>query len=67
MIVRDSLYIDGAWVPSTSSDVLEVTDSATEEIFATVPAGTIDDIDLAVQAAARAFSSWSATPAKDRA
>ena len=67
MIVRDSLYIDGAWVAPSSSDVLEVTDSTTEEIFATVPAGTADDINKAVAAAAKAFPSWAATPAKDRA
>jgi aldehyde dehydrogenase (NAD+) len=67
MIVRDSLYIDGAWVAPSSSDVLEVTDSTTEEIFATVPAGTAEDINKAVEAAAKAFPSWAATPAKDRA
>jgi acyl-CoA reductase-like NAD-dependent aldehyde dehydrogenase len=67
MIVRDTLYIDGAWVAPLSSEVLEVSDSTTEEVFATVPAGTAADIDKAVEAAARAFPSWSATPAKDRA
>jgi aldehyde dehydrogenase (NAD+) len=67
MIVRDSFYIDGAWVAPSSSDVLEVSDSTTEEVFATVPAGTSGDIDKAVEAAARAFPSWSMTPAKDRA
>jgi acyl-CoA reductase-like NAD-dependent aldehyde dehydrogenase len=67
MIVRDSLYIDGAWVAPSSTDVLEVTDSTTEEIFATVPAGTAEDINKAVDAAAKAFPNWAATPAKDRA
>ena len=67
MIVRDSFYIDGEWVAPSSSDLLEVSDSTTEEVFATVPAGTPADIDRAVDAAARAFPSWAATPAKDRA
>jgi aldehyde dehydrogenase (NAD+) len=66
MIVRDKLYIDGAWVAPAGSDVLEVFDSTTEDVFATVPAGTRDDIDRAVQAAARAFPSWSAMAPKDR-
>jgi len=66
MIIRDTFYIDGAWVAPAASDVLEVTDSATEEVYATVPSGTPQDIDRAVQAAARAFPSWAATPAKDR-
>jgi acyl-CoA reductase-like NAD-dependent aldehyde dehydrogenase len=66
MIVRDKLYIDGAWVSPSSTDTLEVFDSATEDVFATIPAGTATDVDKAVQAAARAFPSWAATPAKDR-
>jgi acyl-CoA reductase-like NAD-dependent aldehyde dehydrogenase len=67
MIVRDSFYIDGAWVSPAASDSLDVIDSTTEEVFATIPAGTPDDIDRAVQAAHRAFPGWAATPAKDRA
>jgi len=51
MIVRDSLYIDGAWVSPSGSDTLDVIDSTTEEVFATIPAGTVADIDRAVQAA----------------
>jgi aldehyde dehydrogenase (NAD+) len=66
MIVRDKLYIDGAWVAPSGKETLEVFDSATEDVFATVPAGTATDIDLAVQAAARAFPSWSAMAPKDR-
>ena len=37
---RDSLYIDGAWVPSTGSGTIEVIDSTTEEVMGTVPEGT---------------------------
>src|ERR1022692_1005647 len=55
MIVRDSFYIDGEWVAPSSSDLLEVSDSTTEEVFATVPAGTPADIDRAGEAAARGF------------
>jgi len=66
MIVRDTFYIDGAWVAPAGSETLEVFESATEDVFATIPAGTAADIDLAVEAAARAFPSWSATAPKDR-
>ena len=66
MIVRDSLYIDGAWVSPSGPDTLDVIDSTTEEVFATIPAGTPADIDRAVQAASRAFPGWAATSAKDR-
>ena len=66
MIVRDTFYIDGGWVAPSGSETLEVFDSANEDVFATIPAGTPVDIDRAVEAAARAFPSWSATAPKDR-
>jgi acyl-CoA reductase-like NAD-dependent aldehyde dehydrogenase len=66
VIVRDFLYIDGAWVAPAGTGTLDVIDSTTEELFATVPAGTEVDVDRAVQAASRAFPGWAATPAKDR-
>jgi hypothetical protein len=40
MDVRENIYINGAWVPSTGTGTLEVIDSATEEVFATIPEGT---------------------------
>ena len=67
MQVRDKLYIDGAWVPSTGTGTLEVTNSTTEEVMATVPEGTADDVDLAVKAAKAAFASWSQTSVEERA
>ena len=66
MIVRDAFYIDGEWVAPSGSETLSVIDSATEEVFATIPSGSAADVDRAVGAAARAFPSWAATPAKDR-
>jgi len=59
----DKLYIDGAWVAPSSSDTLEVIDSTSEEVYATVPAGTPADIDRAVAAAKAAFPAWSETSA----
>ena len=48
MDVRENIYINGAWVPSTGTGTLEVIDSATEEVFATIPEGTPEDVDKAV-------------------
>ena len=61
MDVRDKIYINGAWVPSTGTGTLEVIDSTTEEVMATIPEGTPEDVDKAVQAAAAAFPGWAAT------
>ena len=65
-IVRDSFYINGEWVKASSSETLEVTSSGTGELYATIPAGTVDEANRAVQAAAAAFVAWSNTSAKER-
>ncbi len=62
----DKLYIDGSWVAPAGSDTLDVIDSTTEEVFATIPAGIPADIDRAVAAARAAFPSWSEEPAPER-
>ncbi|MCC2676781.1 MAG: aldehyde dehydrogenase family protein [Ramlibacter sp.] len=67
MIERNKIYIDGQWVPSSGKDVLTIINPVTEEGIATVPRGTADDVDRAVQAAARAFPAWAATPVDERA
>ncbi len=65
-IVRDSFYINGEWAPATSGETLEVTSSGTGELYATVPAGTVEEANLAVEAAAAAFDGWSNTSPKER-
>jgi acyl-CoA reductase-like NAD-dependent aldehyde dehydrogenase len=62
----DKLYIDGAWVAPAGDETLEVIDSTTEAVYATIPAGTPADIDRAVAAAKAAFPGWSATTAPER-
>ena len=64
---RDKLYIDGSWVASTGTGTLSVIDSNTEEELATVPEGTVEDIDRAVAAARRAFPAWAETAVEERA
>ncbi|CAN7607953.1 aldehyde dehydrogenase family protein [Pseudorhodoferax sp. LjRoot39] len=59
MIERHQIYIDGAWVPSSGTEVLNVVNPATEQVIATVPRGTAEDVERAVQAAVRAFPDWS--------
>jgi len=63
----DKLYIDGAWVPSTGTGTIDVIDSVTEEVMASVPAGSAADVDAAVAAARAAFDSWSTLPVEERA
>lgn len=67
MQVRQELFIGGAWVAPSSTDVIEVLDSATEQVIGTVPRGRQDDVDAAVDAAGAALDSWASTPAAERA
>lgn len=62
----DKLYIDGAWVPSTGTGMIDVINATTEAVMGQVPEGTADDVDRAVQAARRAFDGWAATPVEER-
>ena len=59
-------YIDGEWVDPIDPDNLEVINPATEQSVATISLGSIEDINLAVDAARRAFESYSVTPKSDR-
>jgi aldehyde dehydrogenase (NAD+) len=67
MRAYEQLYINGQWVASTGTGTLSVTDSATEEVIATIPDGSTSDVDAAVAAAKSAFPAWSALPKEDRA
>jgi len=52
---RDTFYINGQWAAPATTDVIEVVSPHTEQVVATVPQGSIADIDAAVAAARRAF------------
>ena len=59
------IYINGEWVSSTGSGSISVFDSTNEQVMATIPEGTADDVKKAASAAKTAFTSWSAlTPAQ---
>ena len=63
---RSTIYVDGAFIPSTGTGTLPVTNPFTEQVLGTVPEGTVEDVDRAVRAAARALPGWAATSLDDR-
>ncbi|MEV5045967.1 aldehyde dehydrogenase family protein [Streptomyces griseoincarnatus] len=67
MKAYDGMYIDGAWRPAAGPDVIEVVGPADEQVIATVPEGTVEDVDAAVRAARAALPAWAATPPAERA
>ena len=66
MMTRDKLYINGSWVPSSGESSLTVENPTNGEIIGSVPDGTIEDADLAVDAARNAFGDWSKSSVEER-
>ena len=60
-------YVDGRLWPAQSGRWLDMFEPATGQRFAECPDSDAGDVDIAVQAAQRAFPVWSATPAAQRA
>jgi succinate-semialdehyde dehydrogenase/glutarate-semialdehyde dehydrogenase len=61
------MLIGGEWRAGSAQQEIEVVNPATEETVASVPAGSPDDVDLAVATAQRAFGDWSRTDTEQRA
>src|SRR4051812_4987436 len=67
MRVHERFFIDGAWVAPSGSGTIDVIEASTEEPVGRIPSGDEVDVDRAVNAAARAFEGWAATPPVERA
>src|SRR5690625_3372755 len=59
-------YINGEWIDSTATNIIDVTNPATEEVFGQIIDGTKEDLDKAVAAARAAFSAFSQTTREER-
>ncbi|RFU87262.1 aldehyde dehydrogenase family protein [Streptomyces triticagri] len=66
MKAHDAMYIGGEWRAAAGQDVIDVVNPVDEQPIATVPAGTVEDVDAAVRAARAALPGWSATPPAER-
>jgi geranial dehydrogenase len=64
---RQFLFVGGEWIKPASSKRIQVINATTEQVIGSVPQGSDEDIDRAVNAAQTAFrgSAWAAcTPAE---
>jgi aldehyde dehydrogenase (NAD+) len=59
-------YIDGQWVDPATPNPLDVINPATEEVAGRIHLGSAADVDRAVAAAKKAFTSFSRTSVKER-
>ncbi len=66
-MIRLSHLINGQAFAAQPGQWLEVFEPANGKAFAQCPAGGVDDVDAAVQAAQAAFPAWSALPGSERA
>jgi succinate-semialdehyde dehydrogenase / glutarate-semialdehyde dehydrogenase len=66
-LLRTQAYVDGAWIDGDSGETLAVVDPATGDTIADVPRLGAAETRRAIEAAARAFPTWSGMLAKERA
>ena len=61
------MYINGKFVESRSGEWIDVLNPSTEEVTSRQPAGTVEDVQEAVDAAEKAQKAWAKVPAAERA
>jgi succinate-semialdehyde dehydrogenase/glutarate-semialdehyde dehydrogenase len=66
-LLKNQCYIDGQWVNADSGAVRQVRNPATGALVSTVPDATAVETRRAIEAASRAFVSWRAKSADERA
>jgi acyl-CoA reductase-like NAD-dependent aldehyde dehydrogenase len=59
-------FIDGKWFRSSSADLIDCLSPLTQELLTQVPDGNADDVNAAVEAAARAQPAWANTSVRKR-
>jgi aldehyde dehydrogenase (NAD+) len=59
-------FIDGMWVDPVEGATLDVENPRTEQVCGRIANGSAADVDIAVKAARRAFSQWSASGKQER-
>ncbi len=64
--VQTQLLIGGEWRDGSASERFDVENPATEEVVASVAAGSVEDATSACEAAASAQQAWAATPPRER-
>ena len=67
MVQEFKMYINGAWVNSSSNNKIDTSNPENNEVWATVPEANEEDVNTAVQAAQNAFDdSWSTLHPRER-
>ncbi|MEN3156759.1 CoA-acylating methylmalonate-semialdehyde dehydrogenase [Alkalimonas sp. NCh-2] len=67
MTKQVQLFIDGAFIDSTTEQWIPVTNPATQEVIAQAPCATAAEMSRAIESAKEAFKSWKEVPVSERA
>ena len=67
VVTTCKLLVDGKWTDSTATEFGDIANPSTGEVIGRVPMCNSKDVDLAVQAAEKAFPAWRDTPVVERA
>jgi len=65
-IKQQQMYIDGQFVGSHGNQWIDVLNPSTEEVISRIPDGSVEDVQQAIDAAARAQNDWEDLPAQER-
>ncbi|MDJ0699733.1 MAG: aldehyde dehydrogenase family protein [Woeseiaceae bacterium] len=66
MLDKLKFYIDGQWLDPVEPRTMDVVNPATEKVYGRISIGSAADVDKAVEAAKRAFESYSQTTREER-
>ena len=58
MLEKKNFYINGKWVSPSKANNFEVINPSSEDPFATISLGSVEDTNEAVKAAKNAFEDW---------
>ncbi|MCS4533485.1 aldehyde dehydrogenase family protein [Neisseria montereyensis] len=64
--MNTELFINGQFVPAKKGGTIDVLNPANGELITKIAAAEAEDVDIAVEAATKAFPAWSETPAAER-
>ncbi|KAF8514834.1 succinic semialdehyde dehydrogenase [Hysterangium stoloniferum] len=65
-LIKNQAFIDGKWLDAKDGKSITVTNPSNDSVLGTVPEMTVIETKEAIDAAAKAFKTWSKTTAKQR-
>ncbi|WP_281302176.1 MULTISPECIES: NAD-dependent succinate-semialdehyde dehydrogenase [unclassified Iodidimonas] len=65
-LLRQQTFVNGQWMDAASGDRFDVLNPANQQVIASVPSLSADEVDLAIKGAAKAQKEWAARPAQER-